>query len=428
MEKYRRAVETALTKRAEIACFLSEDWGGGWDDTVKKCRDRVRGSTGFYLLLGHYYGSVIEPSGKSYTHLEFDCARELWAHLPYPPMSVFAAKLETDADNELRAEAAKFIPVDPAERELHGKKMDAFRSEALKAGRTVREYATLEELREWAIAGCRRLQGQTPLQEALYCQRPPTRHGPTDAELGSLGRKPQVDTLDDIMAQLNAEPDEPAAAILVHGDEDAGQRLFLAHLAQSGRFSGFHPAKPGYPPIDPYDIAVLAQWVGNALGVANPAQVHDARSLADALAVELRTQPLYFLLDRVQRLAGGIVAFVAQFWELLRARLIEIHKHTELPNRLLAVVADYKGDLSGREQVISDPAAPNFSKLVALPRLTDFNAADVLRWLNEMNTPDRPPGRRKQLAASVLKNSAGAPDPKPLRAFERLRSENLFQD
>ena len=428
MEKYRRAVESALTKRAEVACFLSEDWGGGWDNTAQKCRDRVRDSTGFYLLLGHYYGSVVDPPGKSYTHLEFDTARDLWAHLDYPPMSVFAPRLETEADKDLRAEAESYIPADPAGRELHAKRLDAFRSEVVQSGRTVRDYATLEELREWAIAGCRRLQGETPMREALHGRRPSASSGPTDADLGSLGRKPQFDALDDVIAQLNAEPDEPATALLVHGDEDAGQRVFLTHLAQSSRLSGFRPSKPGYPPVDPYDLPVLAQWVATALGVPDPMQVHDAPSLADTVASGLRSQPLYFLLDRAQRLSGDMVAFVTYLWQPLRARLIEIHKQKELPNRLLAVVADYKSTLTGREHVISGPDAPDFSKLVALPRLADFTAADVLLWLNQMRVPDRPPGRRKQLAVSVLTNSAGAPDPKPLRAFERLRSENLFQD
>jgi hypothetical protein len=41
MEAYRRAVEDAVTRKAQVGCFLSEDWTGGFDDVVQKCKDRV---------------------------------------------------------------------------------------------------------------------------------------------------------------------------------------------------------------------------------------------------------------------------------------------------------------------------------------------------------------------------------------------------
>lgn len=42
----RQAVQKMLRK-AEVVVRLSEEWGGGWDDTVQKCRDRVMGSQRF---------------------------------------------------------------------------------------------------------------------------------------------------------------------------------------------------------------------------------------------------------------------------------------------------------------------------------------------------------------------------------------------
>jgi hypothetical protein len=41
----------------------SEDWAGGWDDTVDKCRARVSRANGFILVLGFRYESV--PPGEN---------------------------------------------------------------------------------------------------------------------------------------------------------------------------------------------------------------------------------------------------------------------------------------------------------------------------------------------------------------------------
>lgn len=84
MEAYRRAVEDAVIHKAQVACFLSEEWTGGYDDTVQKCKDRVLASFGFLLLLGHTYGWI--PAGeKSITQLEFEWAFGRWKHLPILP-------------------------------------------------------------------------------------------------------------------------------------------------------------------------------------------------------------------------------------------------------------------------------------------------------------------------------------------------------
>ena len=49
-EDLRRQVQDVLLKKAECACFLSEDWVGGYDATVTKCQQRVKDSGGF---IGH---------------------------------------------------------------------------------------------------------------------------------------------------------------------------------------------------------------------------------------------------------------------------------------------------------------------------------------------------------------------------------------
>jgi len=166
MEAYRRAVEDALLHKAHVACFLSEEWTGGYDDVVQKCKDRVLASFGFLLLLGYYYGWI--PAGeKSITQVEFESALGRWSHLPYPPMAVFAPEHDSEADKELRDEASKYIPTGAHERTLHDQRLAAFRSEVLNAaGRTAQFYAHRQELRENAIVACLQWKGATPISAA----------------------------------------------------------------------------------------------------------------------------------------------------------------------------------------------------------------------------------------------------------------------
>lgn len=430
MEAYRRAVEDAITNKAQTACFLSEDWTGGFDDVVQKCKDRVNGSFGFFLLLGYYYGWIPPAQAVSITHLEFQWAFRRWNRLAYPPMAVFAPKQGSDAETELRAEAGKYIPADSTERDLHAKRLESFRNEVLGAGRTAQFYANRQELRENAIVACLLWKGLTPLAAATGASGSTQGRHIDDELLGSLGRRPQLRALEDAVDAWYAE-DEPAMAVLVHGDEDAGQRVFLAHTARTKQLDSFRPSVPGHPPMDPYDPPVLTQWIARALGLTGAsAEVTTPEQLADPVAAQLREQPLCCMLDRVQGYPGGLSGFITGFWQPFRRRLLAIHQERALASRLILFVADYTGDLAGSEGLVADyDANPlDCARAVALPRLENFTARDVTQWLNQVNTPDRPAGRRAQIAASVVKNAAGIAEGKPLRVYEQLRSIDTFQD
>jgi len=441
MELYRREVANAVSTKAEMACFLSEDWPGGFDDTAQKCRDRVLAAKGFFLLLGYYYGWV--PSdGKSITHIEFECAFERWKGLPYPPMAVFAPRHDSDADRCLRIEAEKLISQDPKERALHATRLEAFRSQVLGRGRTAQFYRDQGELRENAIVACLQWKGRTVLaaaSDAYVAPGPGTCKVGTggdslpDYELGSLGRQDQLDAIKRVLARFNAEPDQSAVVLLVHGDEDAGHRTFLQCLARSPLLASSRPSKPGHPPMDQYDLSVLVLWIASALGVEAGSGLVEVSQLADSIGLELRRQPLYFILDRVEGLAGGLSAFATDFWCPLRDRLAELHRRAPFPHRLVAIVASYQPsepELASTQVRMCDAAdaTVDFSRLIRLPYLKDFDQEDVLLWLDSMSIKDEPPGRRKQLASSVLRNAAGDADPKPLRVHERLRGANLFCD
>jgi hypothetical protein len=125
-----------------------------------------------------------------------------------------------------------------------------------------------------------------------------------------------------------------------------------------------------------------------------------------------------------------LVGVCAPVLATLRERLRQIHAEQPLENRLIAFVADYKGDLDGREPYTceSDALTLDYSVLLALPRLTAFRPKDVILWLNQLEIVNLPAVQRSQIAASVVQNAAGEVEGKPLRVYEQLRSINLHQD
>ena len=64
---------------------LSENWVGGFDATITKCRTQHQ-SDAFILLLGYWYGSIPPGSEKSVTHIEFESALEKWPG-DFPPVA-----------------------------------------------------------------------------------------------------------------------------------------------------------------------------------------------------------------------------------------------------------------------------------------------------------------------------------------------------
>lgn len=430
LEGYRRSVQEVLLQKAEVVVFLSEDWPGGYDDTVRKCKARVEGADGFFLMMGYWYGSIPPGYDKSITHLEFEWAFGKWGQTPFPPIAVFRPKPQSQADQELRTAAEPLIATGYSERPRHDTLLQVFQGQVLGSWRTVREFTTLQDLREYSLTACLIWKGQTPQAAArgdVALASSGTRL--TDEQLGLLGRKKQHDAAEGILAELPADPDVPAACLLVSGSEDAGQRAFLAALLRTQPFKSARPSKPGRPPLDHYDVAVLIQWVAKVLGIAGGAEIKTPAELADRVAAELKRQPLWFALDQVSRLGGGIAVFRDSFWKPFYDRLKELRATQPIPHRLIAVVTEYSGDSTAWAAAVSGPdfdAEPaDFSKLLLLPTLTDFTRRDVLLWLGKINLPE---ARRAQLADSVLQDDQGKPDGTPLRVFDRLQRQSLWPE
>jgi hypothetical protein len=159
------------------------------------------------------------------------------------------------------------------------------------------------------------------------------------------------------------------------------------------------------------------------------AEIETPEELADRVAAELKQQPLWFALDQVSRLSGGLATFQDFFWRPFQDRLMELRATQPISHRLLAVVTEYSGDPTAWAAAVCGPdfdeEAADFSKLLLLPKLTAFKRRDVLLWLEEIDAPEELWG---QLATSVLQDDQGQPDGTPLRVFDRLQRHPLWPE
>jgi Domain of unknown function (DUF4062) len=437
-EEFRCEVQTALLKKAETACFLSEDWLGGYDDTVEKCKQRVLKANGFFLLLGYWYGSIPPGRKRSITHLEFEWANKRWKHLKFPPVAVMVPKEPSEAEKKLK-HAAKTILKDKVEKkeiDEHVTLLDGFRATVMGSWRTCIPFEDKHDLRENVIVSCLGWKGQTPLAAAqrkvVTEASEPAESQVTDEQLGQLGRKPQFDAIESVLAAVADHADVPAVAMSVYGDEDAGQRVFLSQLIKTTLKSHYPRSRLNRLPLTHNDPVVLTSWVAGQLGVARGIGTQNPEQLAERVATELKRQPLYFVLDRIADLAGGVRAFHDTFWVPLYKKLRALRANRQFDNRLIAVVVDYSGDETGWQSATcawdAEERPIDYSRLLLIPKLGPFKRIDVLKWFEEMKVPDKPTGRRKMLVDRALKNDHDVEDPVPIRVFGRLKGETLWPE
>lgn len=76
MIPYRDALQTAITNCDSIA-YGMERFVPAPIRPLDRCYEEIAGSQIYVLLLGHRYGEIDSDSGKSYTELEYDKAKEM---------------------------------------------------------------------------------------------------------------------------------------------------------------------------------------------------------------------------------------------------------------------------------------------------------------------------------------------------------------
>ena len=437
LDAERQKIKDKVVGHLQIACLLGEEMASNYTSTVQECLDKVDEAAGFIGVFAYWYGSIPPNEQCSITHLEFRRALKRMEQSADLPMMILMPKEPSAVKTELEARALQLLGADEARRREHSGRLKLFHEEVKGGWRIVQEFDSYETLYEKILVKCTEWKGLTPMRAAQgEVEVDETARGgrePTEEELGLLGRAPHFKAVEDALALAPAFPDEPALAFLLSGDEDAGQRAFLQKLLTTPGVRAGRPPRIVRPPYAQCDPDSLVHLVADGLGLAGGAtEPTNPSELAEAVHAGLQSQQLCFVLDQAHRVAGGAAALRERFWLPLYARLKELRAERPTEHRLLGFVADYAGRAADAwgdaARAHDDPAGPDYTRLLLLPALSPITKLDLLRWMNDLKVPDKPPGRRAQLADAVLRNAAGAPDATPRRVFDRLSAEDLWPE
>ena len=437
LEEYRQQVQDALLKRAQVTCFRSEDWISNYGPTLQKCRDELEKANGYIGIFGYWYGSIPPGYKQSITHLEFIWAREKWQNEQTPPIAVLMPRVPSSAERTLKKIAASLIPAGKVKKKKHETLLKSFRDEVENTWKTVNYFKDEHELREHVIVICLQWRLGRPLDAATGVVEVVERETParkvTNEEWGLLGRADHLVEFEKILNRVALFPDVPAVTILVHGNEDSGQRVFLRQLLSRKKLRSGRPVKIGRPQLEQYDLKALTQWVGESLGVLSKGkEIASLDELAELIHQELQSQQLGFILDQVYRLSGDLATWYEKFWQPLYARLAQLRKQSPQQNqhRLVAIVVDYKDqsafDSDKSCQFSGTATASDYGRLWLLPVLRDISAGDLADWFDDLDVQDDAAGRRAALASLAMKNAKGETDGTPSRVFERLKQTSLW--
>jgi hypothetical protein len=426
--EYRVSVQDVLRRMAELEARLSEDWTGGFDDTIQKCRDRLDACDAYFGIFAYWYGSIPPDCCESITHLEFRWALERWGNVPTPPIAVFMP--EGEAEKALRQKANELF------QEVHGRLPDAEREQkrldlAAQLGRFHHEvghpggrwrttywFHNLEDLKGHVMATC-----YSWLKKRFETPGGPE---PTAEQLGRLGRGEHAAALRKVLDVAKAAG-VPAVALLVTGHERAGQKELCHWLLQHPRLKPGR-RESGRPSADGYGLPTFVAWCVRTLGLAAPADpaVETVDELAARIHKALGAQHLTLVVEQMERFPGRVVGFHQDFWTPLFTAL---RGRGPTAHRLVLIAADRTGRpeaWAGRSCPCG--GAPDWGLLVELPPLRDVDEDDLRDWLDEVEVLDSPPGRHDRLVERVLRNPAGDEDGTPQSVFDRLKDETLWPD
>jgi hypothetical protein len=437
LDLYRVEVQDALVKRANVGAYLSEDWSGGYDDTVQRCRDQLSQSDAYFGIFAFWYGSIPPHCTESITHQEFLWALEKWGASAHPLIAVFMPTGKAEKELRRKAEALflkyhghKTLEEQTAARSQHAKQLSAFHDAVLNPRgqwRSVNYFNSLPDLRERAIVTCLIWRGDV-LAAARHgtAERSCT---PTDAELGALGRVLQIAAAKIAVADIAVQSHVPGIALLVYGKEDDGQRELCSHLLTLKPFQRGLRAR-GRPAPERYDLSTFVSWCGQTLGVA-PADrpVDTVEDLALHLRPALENRPVTLFVDHAERFPGGVVGFQSYFWKPLMDALRALWLEKASAHRLTVIVSEYTGRLDqwGRASRTHDcPGDP--ALLVRLPALTPFTDVEVLAWLEDLQVYEFAPDRRAGVMEIAMTSPSGERDGTPLRVFNRLKTLTLWPE
>jgi hypothetical protein len=401
---------------------------------VDECRERLEATDGYFGIFAYYYGWMPEGWEKSITHLEYAWVCDKWGRRRPPRVAVFmpgsrhpsAASGPCEAERELRQIAEGLVQNYHGGPEFHARKLAEFHDEVSGQGRTCNYFSNLAELRESAIT--KGFQWQGGLAAAAAQARPEKGTAPafSEAQLGLMGRTRQMEAMRDILDQLALDSAAPAACVVAFGREESGQAEFLAALAEAPELRRARPPVKGRPPLIQYTVPELILWMANCLCALEehgpPVETID--QLAASLHRSLRDQTAVLLLDRIERLEGGLARFFSDLWQPLYEALAQRCAVIPVDHRLILVVAAYTPRRPGWGQFTAgwDPGTmlDDFRRLVCLPELGDMDAKALARWLREIGL-EGTPAQVQAISKAVLTDAEGNADGTPERVYRRLK-------
>ena len=419
MRAYRKGVKAALD-HAQVECYPSEDWVNTWQETEAACKKSFDQCNSYLLLLGYWYGSELPHKARTVTQEEFRWACERsWTASP-TPMAVFVPEEDSEADLRLREMARRLcakLPGDDA-RKRHEAQVDAWHREVLGSWKTASSFSDVNHLRESVLVllrfwdpGARRDATAVPANDpGVPCL------GKID--LGLLCRADHFKAVR--RARTAAQVDQaPALGLLVHGDRDCGGDPFLQRLAVKELKCG--ALAVGEVPMLGADLALVVTTVAQLLGLTLGAEATPA-ALAERIALELKNQPLSFVLGRCAVLPGGVGAVEGTFWQPLHAALAGHHAQQPIAHRLTAVFADFSGKAEAWIAARGAVAAGQRQRLLPVPALALFDRVGLVEGFEDLGIAAH---QHATLTERAMKDEAGDDDPVPVRVLGRLLDQPI---
>jgi hypothetical protein len=427
---YRLEMQDALEKNVPVTVHLQEDWASAAILVMTVCQQKLKDQDGYMGLFGHRYGWIPpdQPlSAKSITHLEWEWAKQHWSSRQ-PPIFIFLPEPGSEAYLDLKRRADEVLmqdyPNSPAERQKSLERQKSFIQEVCEwaNNRFINNFKTVLELRDKASASIHHW-NKDILKQAVYGPGG-VRQRISDAELGAIGRDQQVNELVRYRSELRQRQQEVAAAFVIHGEENHGQRHFAQFLhGWWEEWNGEYETLPPSQPDRPEDPAHLARWACELLG--QPATLAEAMDyLVATLVSRLRDRNVVIVLKSLGNAPDRWEQFSAGFWRPLQQRIGQ-DVSRNAPGRLFWFVVAHEP-----YPLAAAPLDWDCTQPIPLPQLQPLFEKDVFAWLDDrkpkLNGEKITDEQREHISKAVTHND-GKHDGVPSSVFERLQNQGNWE-
>lgn len=383
---YREAVRDFLHDNVKTAkIFLQENWAEGGKFVVDVCMERVHTSDAYFGLFGHRYGWVPPGHQHSITELEFRWAAKRWDG-PTSPIFILRPELGSEADTYLKERAsfyqASLPPADAEEDRAAQQRFLAAVNNWASDGRIQVFYRDPMQLVGKALS-CVQNWNLAVLRHALQSRHKAAGEIPAE-DLGRIGRRDQIEALDKALEAFFERKTERAAAFLIHGPENHGQREFLEFLRhRDDKWEGME-VYCGQP-AEPDSAESIICWICGQLRAPLLGEP-SIDALADVLTARLATHSVVIVLRTAGRESARLALFHQRLWQPLCDALAD--RPLAGKGRLYCFLADHAAlpveQNSTFRTAALDADDVDYRQILALPPLTPISPRQVRSWLKDL--------------------------------------------